>query len=87
MRARRDSWSCDLTIGNTFLTERERGEIPGAVLQHERKHSDQWALLGPVIFPVAYGIDALLARRNGVVDPCHQIFERWAGLADGGYSC
>ena len=47
-------------------------------LRHEAVHVTQWAVLGPLL-PVAYGLAELLrpVERNP--------FERWAGLADGGY--
>jgi hypothetical protein len=65
------------TVGNVWLygdkggTDRHR---------HESRHSDQWAMFGPA-FPVLYGAECALTggdyRRN--------VFERWAGLHDGGY--
>ncbi len=48
--------------------------------EHEWRHSVQWAVLGPVLFPVLYGI-AELAYPSRAQNP----FERLAGLADGGY--
>jgi len=65
------------TVGNVWLygdkggTERQR---------HEIRHSDQWAMLGPV-FPALYGAEC--ARTAG--DYHRNVFERSAGLHDGGY--
>jgi hypothetical protein len=50
-------------------------------LRHESKHATQWALCTPVLFPPLY----LLAELAGRRDPCRNVFERWANLADGGY--
>jgi hypothetical protein len=65
------------TVGNVWLygdkggTDRHR---------HESRHSDQWAMFGPV-FPMFYGAEC--ARTRG--DFHRNVFERWAGLHDGGY--
>lgn len=61
---------------------RHRGE-EAALVRHESRHIDQWALgsivAGPLSFPVAYVVDGAFfpASRNH--------FERAAGLAGGGY--
>jgi hypothetical protein len=65
------------TVGNVWLyddlgsTERHR---------HESRHSDQWAMFGPA-FPALYGAEC--ARTGG--DYHRNVFERSAGLHDGGY--
>jgi len=65
------------TIGNVYLTG---GSSPSKrLLRHETKHADQWALLGP-LFPFFYGLAELIGR-----GPKRNLFERWAGLEDGGY--
>ena len=65
------------TFGNTWLY----GELGGADRhRHESRHSDQWAMFGPS-FPVLYGAET--ARTRG--DFHRNVFERWAGLHDGGY--
>jgi hypothetical protein len=65
------------TVGNVWLY----GEKGGAERhRHEARHSDQWAMFGPA-FPVVYGAEA--ARTGG--DYRRNVFERWAGLHDGGY--
>jgi hypothetical protein len=48
--------------------------------RHESRHSDQWAMFGPA-FPAWYGAES--ARTGG--DAQRNVFERWAGLHDGGY--
>jgi RHS repeat-associated protein len=81
-----------ITLGNAFLTSDTRRELsanaslngttPERIYGHEYQHSRDWALLGPVGTPLAYGADWLRARG----DPCKQFFEIRANLADGGYS-
>ena len=65
------------TFGNTWLY----GELDGPERhRHESRHSDQWAMFGPS-FPAFYGVES--ARTGG--DFHRNVFERWAGLHDGGY--
>jgi hypothetical protein len=66
------------TFGNVWLY----GELDGADRhRHESRHSDQWAMFGPS-FPALYGAET--ARTHG--DFHRNVFERWAGLHDGGYT-
>ncbi|MEJ5915153.1 hypothetical protein [Pseudokineococcus sp. 1T1Z-3] len=66
------------TVGNVWL----HGGLGGPVRRrHEARHADQWAVLGPVLMPLAYGVEAALTRG----DARRSRFERHAGLADGGY--
>ena len=65
------------TFGNTWLY----GELGGDDRhRHESRHSDQWAMFGPS-FAALYGAES--ARTHG--DFRSNVFERWAGLHDGGY--
>jgi hypothetical protein len=65
------------TFGNTWLL----GDLDGSARhRHESRHSDQWAMFGPA-FPAFYGAES--ARTHG--DFHRNVFERWAGLHDGGY--
>jgi hypothetical protein len=65
------------TVGNAWLYD----DLGGAVRQrHETRHSDQWAMLG-IAFPALYGAECARTRN----DYQHNVFERWAGLHDGGY--
>jgi hypothetical protein len=66
------------TVGNVWLY----GDLDGADRhRHETRHSDQWAMFGPA-FPAWYGAES--ARTHG--DFHRNVFERWAGLHDGGYT-
>lgn len=76
-----------MTIGNVVLVpgsiEALRQRFP-RLLDHEGVHATQWALLGP-LFPPLYALAcgwSLLRTGNRASG---NIFERWAGLADGGY--
>jgi hypothetical protein len=65
------------TVGNAWLY----GDLGGSDRhRHEARHADQWAMFG-FAFPVLYGGEA--ARTHE--DYCQNVFERWAGLHDGGY--
>lgn len=67
------------TVGNVWLY----GDLGGADRhRHESRHSDQWAMFsGGPLFPVLYGMECF--RTHG--DFHHNVFEKWAGLHDGGY--
>ena len=66
------------TVGNVWLY----GDLGGSDRhRHESRHSDQWSMFGPA-FPAWYGAES--ARTHG--DFHRNVFERWAGLRDGGYS-
>src|SRR3954447_24296005 len=66
------------TFGNVWLY----GDLGGSDRhRHESRHSDQWSMFGPA-FPAWYGAEC--ARTYG--DFHRNVFERWAGLRDGGYS-
>jgi hypothetical protein len=65
------------TVGNVWLYD----DLGGAERhRHESRHSDQWAMFGPA-FPALYGAEC--ARTGG--DYHRNVFERSAGLHDGGY--
>ncbi|HEX7307971.1 PA14 domain-containing protein [Lentzea sp.] len=67
-----------MTIGNTFLTGSR--SVSGPVARHESVHATQWSLFGPA-FGAIYGLTELFQRG------CKNIWERMAGLRDGGYRC
>ncbi len=66
------------TIGNTWMYGRLGGR---ARLRHESRHATQWAIFG-YRFPAAYGLAQVAARGRSQGN----IFERWAGLREGGYA-
>jgi hypothetical protein len=65
------------TLGNVWLY-RELGGPDRH--RHEARHATQWAMFG-LAFPALYLADCALAGR----DPEEMVFERSAGLRDGGY--
>jgi len=66
------------TVGNAWL----HGGLGGEQRRrHEARHADQYALLGTTAFVALYAVNALVTRN----EPHRNVFERWAGLADGGY--
>jgi hypothetical protein len=77
-----------VTIGDVILLRLDDDQLcqRPALLRHEARHAVQWACwLGVVGFPLVYALAALwsLAR---VGDPARgNVFERRAGLDDGGY--
>jgi hypothetical protein len=66
--------------GSLFVTS-SRGLDP-ALIGHEAKHGDQYALFGGPMFGMLYVREGL--RTGG--SPCRNVFERWAGLDAGGYT-
>ncbi len=76
-----------LTIGDVVLTP-EGAEFllrRPRLLAHEARHSWQYAAcLGLPMLPL-YGVAAAWSYLRGGDFGVHNPFERWAGLADGGY--
>lgn len=73
--------STTFQLGNLTLSSEARVD---PVLQgHETRHADQWALLGGgLLFPLLYGLEQLRVRGRRE----RNLFERWAGLQEGGYT-
>ena len=79
------------TLGNVILYRpraagafqtRPVGSSP--LLRHEARHATQYACLGPAFFPAYFLAAGLSQLRSG--DPASRnVFERLAGLRDGGY--
>lgn len=90
-----------ITFGNVILTNEGRTEYTSFenrfVRQHEYVHVDQEAMLPLGLFPVLYYTNQFaaiqaehhLSSLTGThFDPeCLNVFEAWAGLEEGGYSC
>jgi hypothetical protein len=73
------------TLGNVILTRHDGLGRDTALLRHEARHATQYAWCGgllmlPLYFAAA-GVSWLLSGDLGAWN----IFERYAGLADGGY--
>jgi hypothetical protein len=74
------------TLGNVIITRRAVLACDTALLRHEARHSTQYAWCGgllmlPLYFTAA-GVSWLLCGEFGAWN----VFERRAGLADGGYT-
>jgi hypothetical protein len=54
------------------------------LLAHETRHVGQYALLGPLFLP-AYGLASAWSWLATGAYGCRNVFERHAGLAEGGY--
>jgi len=64
---------------DAFLLRRPR------LLAHEGRHSWQYAVFLGLPFLPAYGVAAAWSYARGGDFGAHNVFERWAGLEDGGY--
>ena len=75
------------TVGDVVLTRLSAEQLAARprLLAHEARHATQWAwCLGPVFLPL-YGVAALWSRARTGDFATGNVFERRAGLADGGY--
>ncbi|MGH3457458.1 hypothetical protein [Aeromicrobium sp.] len=75
------------TIGSVIISKHDLGwlEARPKLLRHEDRHCTQFAfLLGPVMLPLYFmsvGVSYLVAGNHS----SYNVFERLAGLDDGGY--
>jgi hypothetical protein len=74
------------TLGNVIITRRSALDVASTLFKHEARHTTQYAWCGgllmlPLYFTAA-GVSWLLSGDVGAWN----VFERGAGLADGGYS-
>ncbi|CAB4850164.1 unannotated protein [freshwater metagenome] len=70
------------TIGNVIVA---RGSLPGSDLQrHEARHSSQWACCVVAFLPL-YMMASVWSYFRAGNHFSHNVFERRAGLAEGGY--
>lgn len=74
-----------VTLGSAVLTERSGPHLNAQYLTHERRHSEQWAVFGPVGFPAAYGLAEAVAGPWFGGHGHGNVFEIAAGLLEGGY--
>ena len=66
------------TVGCVYVTS--ASDVRTEICCHESRHRDQWAIAGP-LFAVLYGAEILRTKTNFT----RNVWERWAGLEDGGY--
>ena len=66
------------TVGCVYVTSSL--DVSEAIRLHESRHRDQWAVAGP-LFAALYGAEVWRTKK----DFTRNVWERWAGLEDGGY--
>lgn len=80
------------TVGDVVLARAPRGRLVAhdledpRLLDHERRHAEQWARWRGLPFLLAYGTAALVSFVGHGDWWSGNRFEREAGLADGGYA-
>ncbi len=86
-------WLSDRGLSNVFTTGNAINVKTGyedtfrekpALLEHEWRHSVQWAMLGPVRFIPLYALSYFASRRISGTQAWN-VFEWTAGFSDGGY--
>ncbi len=82
-------WGGGTTFGNVYVTSASVIDVLGSpnLVSHEDRHTWQWALFGPVLFPLAYEEQSVRSWSLTGSYACGNLFEMHAGLAKGGYSC
>ena len=80
------------TLGNVVLLRRPLpqgadpvGSVGRRLLDHEERHATQYALAGGLLMPVLYVLAAGWSWIRTGDFASRNVFERRAGLADGGY--
>jgi len=74
-----------LTVGSTVLTHQSRNAVTETLFQHERRHGEQWGVLGPGAFPLAYAVAEVVGDAWLGPHGRGNVFEIEAGLPQGGY--
>ncbi|MEW9529184.1 hypothetical protein [Microbispora sp. NPDC049125] len=73
------------TVGNVILTKHQDGYLTGSLLDHESRHATQYAacvgLPMLALYVLASGLSLLICGHPA----SWNLFERMAGLDDGGY--
>ena len=72
------------TVGNVIITPRSIAEIGESVVAHEERHTWQYTLCGSMFLPLYVTAMGWSWIRTGD-RAARNIFERAAGLKDGGY--
>lgn len=73
------------TVGNVIITRRAEGYLTGGLLDHESRHATQYAVCAGLPMIVLYLLAAVLSLVVCGHPASWNVFERWAGLEDGGY--
>ena len=73
-------------LGNVIVTRLQELDPSSALFRHEERHATQYACCGGVIMVPLYLAAASVSWALTGDTGCRNVFERRAGLADGGYT-
>ena len=73
-------------LGNVIVTRLQELDPSSALFRHEERHATQYACCGGVIMVPLYLAAAPVSWALTGDTGCRNVFERRAGLADGGYT-
>jgi hypothetical protein len=73
-------------LGNVILTRLQGLDPSSALFRHEARHATQHACCGGVVMVPLYLVAASVSWALTGDTGCRNVFERRAGLADGGYT-
>jgi hypothetical protein len=73
-------------LGNVILTQLQGLDPSSALFRHEARHATQYACCGGVVMVPLYLAAAAVSWTLTGDTGCRNVFERRAGLADGGYT-
>jgi hypothetical protein len=73
-------------LGNVIVTRRDELAPQSPLFRHEARHATQYACCGGVVMVPLYLVAAAVSWVLTGDTGCRNVFERRAGLADGGYT-
>ena len=73
-------------LGNVIVTRLHGLDPSSALFRHEARHATQYACCGGVVMVPLYLVAAAVSWALTGDTGCRNVFERRAGLADGGYT-
>ena len=73
-------------LGNVILTRLDALDPGSALFRHEARHATQYACCGGVLMVPLYLVAAAVSWALTGDAGCRNVFERRAGLTDGGYT-
>src|SRR5262252_3122639 len=73
-------------LGNVILTRQQGLDPSSALFRHEARHATQYACCGGVVMVPLYLVAAAVSWALTGDTGSRNVFERQAGLADGGYT-
>ncbi len=73
-------------LGNVIVTRLDGLDSSSALFRHEARHATQYACCGGVVMVPLYLAAAAVSWALTGDTGCRNVFERRAGLADGGYT-